>query len=82
MERSSRATLVLMLITLVGLGAASIKFRAVAQQTTPPSREVPAEPAPESKDDGDSAQSIEDDPTVAPDEDTSADNNVTFPIDI
>lgn len=30
----------------------------------------------------DSAQTIEDDPTVAPDPEESADNSVSFPIDI
>lgn len=78
--RTSVATLVLMLIVLAALGVASHGLRAFAQQ--PPVEETPAEPDEQPRGDTDSAQAIEDDPTIAPDPESSADNNVTFPIDI
>ena len=78
--RSSVVTLVLMLIVLAAIGAASHGLRAFAQQA--PTRQATEESAEQPAGDSDSAQSIEDDPTIAPDPETSADNNVTFPIDI
>jgi len=94
MQRSSRVLPVVLLITAAVLGAGFAGLRAVAQNApaTPPPKaeapkaEAPAKPAAPSRrpsaDDADSAQAIEDDPTVAPDPEESADNNITFPIDI
>jgi hypothetical protein len=78
-DSASRAGVLVLTIALLATGAASIALRAVAQETR--EAEQPQPPA-QTDDDADSAQTIEDDPTVAPDEDASADNNVTFPIDI
>jgi hypothetical protein len=51
-------------------------LRATAQKTeSPPAPTAQTEPR-------DDAVTIEDDPTVAPDAKQSADNNVSFPIDI
>lgn len=78
--RTSVATLVLMLIVLAAVGMASHGLRAFAQQ--PPVEPTTAETEEQPTGDSDSAQAIEDDPTIAPDPESSADNNVTFPIDI
>jgi hypothetical protein len=59
-----------------------------APGANPPRAEKPATPAPappvrRPRDDSDSAQAIEDDPTVESDgEQESADNNLSFPVDI
>jgi hypothetical protein len=74
---------------VVSFAMAMTGLRAVAQNapaTTPEKSQAPSKPAGAPKqpqpDDTDSAQSIEDDPTVAPDPEESADNNITFPVDI
>jgi hypothetical protein len=83
MQRGSYAGVLMLLMVLLALGAASLAFDALAQQSPQPEATAePETPAPSGGVDEDSAQTIEDDPTIAPDEESSADNNITFPIDI
>jgi hypothetical protein len=83
MKSGPYASVLMMLMLLLALGAASFAFDALAQQPTQPeATDEPVKTEPAGGDDEDSAQTIEDDPTIAPDEESSADNNITFPIDI
>lgn len=70
MQRMWRVKAVLLLLVLGAAGTA-LGLRAVAQQSPTPA-----------EDDADSAQTIEDDPVVAPDSAESADFDLTFPVDI
>lgn len=85
---NTRTSMLPALAALSALALAIAGLRAVAQSPTsgqPPAQrtEAPAKPAAgKPASDADSAQTIEDDPTVAPDPDESADNNITFPVDI
>jgi hypothetical protein len=86
-HRIARVLVVPVLIALT-LGGGLATLRAVAQDApaTPPAkaeppRNQPAErPAPPARRPVD--RSIGDDPLIAPDPEESADNNLTFPVDI
>lgn len=82
---------ILPIAALVAAAAALAGLHAHAQTApgaNPPRAEKPATPPPapparRPRDDSDSAQAIEDDPTVATgDEQESADANLSFPVDI
>lgn len=68
MKISGRTIGILLRLAFLCTGAAFMTLRAAEQpaQTAPP----------------DDAVTIEDDPTAVPDPKESADNNVTFPVDI
>lgn len=57
-------------VTLNAVARAAAADQAPAAKSAPPPAEKPLEGA------------IEDDPTVAPDSEESADNNISFPVDI
>ena len=75
MRRSLRSFGIVVVTSLLCLGAAFFTLRAVAQ-----SKEKEAPAAQPSKEE--ESATIKDDPTVAPDARQSADNNVSFPTDI
>lgn len=60
------------------IAAAFITYRADAQNTTPTATQS-SRPAPSKPEE---SATIEDDPTLVPDDKESADNNVSFPVDI
>jgi len=59
------------------IAAAFITYRADAQNT--PTATQSSRPAPSKAEE---SATIEDDPTLVPDDNESADNNVSFPVDI
>jgi hypothetical protein len=67
---------ILLRLAFLCAGAAFMALRATAQKT-----DAPPAPATQTTQ-RDDAATIEDDPTVAPDPKQSADNNVSFPVDI
>jgi len=69
MKITGRTIGILLRLAFLCAGAVFMTLRATGQSTdAPPAR--------------DDAVTIEDDPTIAPDAKESADNNVTFPVDI
>jgi hypothetical protein len=80
----------LAIAALAAAATALIGMHAGAQNAPsadPPRAEKPATPPPappvrRPRDDSDSAQAIEDDPEVETGEQESADNNLSFPVDI
>jgi len=68
---------ILLRLAFLCAGAAFMTFRVSAQKTAdaPPAQSSQTAPR-------DDAVTIKDDPTIAPDPNQSADNNVSFPIDI
>ncbi len=80
-RRLSRPYLTVTLLTALSavLGAAVLRAAAQSVMAQPPDTTpgAPSKPAPAS-----TPPAIRDDPTVAPDRGQSADNNVSFPVDI
>ncbi len=73
MKKTWRSIGVMALLSLLCIGAAFVTLRAVAQNAeAPPPKPSAAE----------ESATIQDDATVAPDPKQSADNNVSFPVDI
>jgi hypothetical protein len=68
MRSTWRSITIVVLMGLLCVGAGFAALRAMAQSQTPSAAEESA--------------TIKDDPTVAPDPKQSADNNVSFPVDI
>lgn len=76
----SRHTLAILLrLAFLCAGAAFMTLRAAEQKSDAPA--APTAPAAQTAP-RDDAATIEDDPTVVPDPKESADNNVSFPVDI
>lgn len=73
MKKTWRPLGIVALLSLLCLGAAFVTLRAVAQNAESPAAKPTAE---------EESATIKDDPTVAPDPKQSADNNVSFPVDI
>jgi hypothetical protein len=72
MRISGRTIGILLRLAFLCAGATFITLRAADQPTPAPAQSAPR----------DDAVTIEDDPTAVPDPKESADNNVTFPVDI
>lgn len=73
MKNTWRSVGVMTLLSLLCLGAVFVTLRATAQNADAPA------PKPSVAEE---SATIQDDPTVAPDSNQSADNNVSFPVDI
>lgn len=70
MKSTWRLIVMMTFLSLTCTGAAFLALRAVAQSGSAP--------APAAQTEGE----IEDDPVIAPDPEESADNNITYPVDI
>lgn len=75
MRRTLRSIGLVVVMSLLCLGAALFALRATAQSQT-------KEPSPPAASKEEESATIKDDPTVAPDAKQSADNNISFPTDI
>lgn len=73
MRSTFRSIGLITLMSLLCLGAALFALRATAQSKGAP---------PSSQSTEEESATIKDDPTIAPDASQSADNNVSFPVDI
>ena len=88
--QNNRTIWLIVLSTVLFLGAALVTLRAAEQANRPTAVQAsgPAAPAPRAKQTHPPASApeesatITDDPTTAPDPSQSADNNVSFPTDI
>ncbi|HXO15997.1 MAG TPA: hypothetical protein VN835_06625 [Steroidobacteraceae bacterium] len=67
--------LALLIALCAALAVATLRAAAQSVMTGPPPDQAPNTPAPVTG-------AIHDDPTVAPDKRQSADNNISFPVDI
>jgi hypothetical protein len=76
------ACIVASLFITLNAGAQSSKDKAGAPASPPASTSAPAKPAVSVPPKAEESATIHDDPTIVPDPKESADNNITFPVDI
>ncbi len=70
------------LFIALNAGGAESKAAAAAAADKAPAKPAPAKPDVSVPPKAEESATIQDDPTVAPDPKESADNNITFPVDI
>lgn len=73
---------VIVVVTVIFLGAALVTLRAAATVGSDPARQAQPAPAHPPASAPEESATIADDPTTAPDAAQSADKNVSFPTDI